>query len=222
MRSFNTFVAVIVGFSLGGGASAQSVLFDFNSATTGTPLPMNLTVGGVTANFSATGQGFSVQQANTMGFTPVGFSGNCLYPGSVFASDLRVTFSQPLTSFSILYAPQELACDSSATMKVSAYTNGTFVGSNTAVADPPGTWPTAILAYNSGPTGSTFNEVVVHYQSPPPTGGDWGPIFMADNMTVTPVPEPGIVLTVTVGSLGFLQRIRRRKRVTARSHGCRP
>ena len=36
--------------------------------------------------------------------------------------------------------------------------------------------------------------MVVHYDKPPITGGDWGPIFMADNMEVTLAPPP-IVLT---------------------------
>jgi hypothetical protein len=35
----------------------------------------------------------------------------------------------------------------------------------------------------SSPQG--FDTVVVHYDAPPPTGGDWGPIFMADYMVVT-------------------------------------
>jgi hypothetical protein len=174
-----------------GPATAQNVLFDFDSAPAHTPLPIDLTVGGITAHFSAAGQGFSIQAADTMGFTPVGFAGNCIYPSSVYAADLLVGFSRKLTDFSILYAPQELACDSSATMRVTAYMSGALVGTNTKVADPPGTWPTATLSI-SLPSG--FNSVVVHYYLPPPTGGDWGPIFMADNMNVTPapfVPPPG-------------------------------
>ena len=30
---------------------------------------------------------------------------------------------------------------------------------------------------------------MVHYEQPPVTGGDYGPIFMADNMVVTAIPE---------------------------------
>jgi hypothetical protein len=165
-------------------ATAQAVLFDFDSAPQYSPLPINLTVGGITAHFSATGQGYSIQRADALGFTPVGFAGLCIYPSSVFPADLLVSFSQTLTAFSILYAPEEYACDSSATLRVTAYMNGTYVGTNTAVADPPGTWPTGTLSFSSL---LGFNSVVVHYDSPPPTGGDWGPIFMADNMYVTPV-----------------------------------
>jgi hypothetical protein len=121
-----------------------------------------------------------------MGFTPAGFSGNCIYPSSVYASDLHIAFFQALTDFSILYAPQELACDSSATMRVTAYMNGTLVGTATTNA-VAGTWPTETLRFSSA---QRFNSVVVHYDARPITGGDWGPIFMADNMAVTPAPMP--------------------------------
>ena len=174
-------------------AKAQSVLFDFEGAPRYTSLPINLTAGGITAQFSATGQGFSIQAANTMGFTPVGFSGNCIYPNSIYAADLAVNFSTPLTDFSILYAPQELACDSSATMRVTAYLNGVLVGTATTNAQA-GTWPTETLQFHST---QPFNKVVIHYDKAPVTGGDYGPIFMADNMVVTPAP-PTIVLANAV------------------------
>ena len=119
------------------GANAQSVLFDFDSLPAHSGLPANYTVGGITASFSATGQGFSIQPADTMGFTPVGFAGNCIYPNSVYASDLLIGFSTPLTDFSILYAPQELGCDTSAIMRVTAYLGGALVGTATATAANP-------------------------------------------------------------------------------------
>lgn len=163
-------------------AAAQGVLFDFDSATQGTPPPLNLTVGSITASFSATGQGYSIQAANFMGFTPAGFSGNCIYPNSVYISDLLVSFSQALQDFSIMYAPQELGCDSSATMRITGYMNYVLVATNTATAPIPGTWPTGVLTLSSA---QGFNSVVIHYETPPACG-DWGPIFVADNMTVTP------------------------------------
>ena len=101
-------------------AGAQSVLFDFENAPLYSPLPIDLTVGGITAHLSATGQGYSIQSTTTAPVVPVGFSGRFLYPSSIYAADLLVSFSTPLTDFSILYAPQELACDSSATMRVTA------------------------------------------------------------------------------------------------------
>jgi hypothetical protein len=181
---------------LGAQTVAQSVPFDFDTAPLHAPLPVTLTVGGITAEFSATGQGFSIQEAATMGFTPVGFSGFCIYPSSVFAADLLISFSPPLTNFSILYAPQELACDSSARMRVTAYQDAVLVGTSTTTAEPPGTWPSATLAFS--PT-TPFNKVVVHYDAPPPTGGDWGPIFMADNMQVSPGP-PALRVSAAAGA----------------------
>jgi hypothetical protein len=166
-------------------ARAQGVLFDFDSAPLGSPLPLDLTVGGITAHFSATGQGYSIQRADALGFTPQGFAGLCIYPSSVFLADLLVSFSRPLQDFSILYAPEEYACDSSARMRVTGYLAGSFVATNTTTAPNPGTWPTGVLTLTA-PQG--FDSVVIHYDAPPPTGGDWGPIFMADNMTVTPLP----------------------------------
>lgn len=166
-------------------ARAQSVLFTFDDARLHSPLPIQVTAGGVTATLTGTGQNFSVQTTDVLGFTPVGFSGYCIYPNSVFAADLLVDFSQSITDFSILYAPEEYACDSSARMRVTAYLDGAYVGTATKTAYPPGTWPTATLRFTTNES-APFNSVVVHYDAPPPTGGDWGPIFMADNMRITP------------------------------------
>jgi hypothetical protein len=169
-------------------APAQTVLFDFENAQVGSGLPLRLTVAGFSASFSSSGLGgFYIQQPqNTILFTPTGFSGNCLIPTAVYAADLHVGFSQTVTDFSILYAPQELACDSSARMRVTAYINGTFVGTSTTNASP-GTWPSETLTFSLA---EGFNSVVVHYDAPPPTGGDYGTIFVADNMSVTLAPVP--------------------------------
>ncbi|HEX3122525.1 MAG TPA: hypothetical protein VHQ21_04425 [Rhodanobacteraceae bacterium] len=165
------------------GAHAQSVVCDFNNAPLHTPLPLDLTQDGISIHFSATGPGYSVQAANVLGFAPAGFDGYSLYPSSVYAADLLVGFSVPVVDFSIMYAPEEYACDSSATMRVTGYLNGTFVATNTTTTYA-GTWPTGTLTL-SAPHG--FDSVVIHYDAPPVTGGDWGPIFMADNMVLTPL-----------------------------------
>ena len=162
--------------------TANTVWFDIDNAPVHTSLPIDLTVGGITAHFSATGQGYSIQYADTMGFTPAGFSGLCIYPNSVFPANLLVAYSRTLTDFSIIFSPCEYGCHDSATMRVNAYLDTTFVGTATATADPPGTWPTGTLRIHA-PQG--FNSVVVMYDSPPPTCQDWGPIFLADNMIVT-------------------------------------
>ena len=164
--------------------SAQTVLFDFDNAPLSTSLPIDQSVSGITAHLSATGQGFSIQNANVMGFIPAGFSGRIIYPNSVYLADLIVNFDQTLSDFSIMYACQELACDDAATMRVTAYMNTTVVGTRTRTATFPGTWPSDTLRCTF-PQG--FNKVIVHYDSHPPTCQDYGVIFMADNMRVTPV-----------------------------------
>jgi hypothetical protein len=162
-------------------APAQSVLFDFNDAPLHASLPIDLTVNGITAHFSATGQGFSIQD-NTAPIVPVGFTGRFIYPNSIYPADLLVSFDHVLTDFSILYSPQELGCDDSATMRVTAYMDGVFVGTKTKTASNPGTWPVDTLGC-SFPVG--FNSVVVHYDKKPPTCQDYGPIFLCDDMWVT-------------------------------------
>lgn len=193
-------VAMFVGAIWALPVRATPVFFDFDSAPRSAPLPIDITVDDLTAHLSATGQGFSIQRADALGFTPVGFAGNCVYPSSVFAADLLVSFSLPVSDFSILYAPEEYACDSSARMRVTAYFGATQVGTSTMTAQA-GTWPTATLAIASA---LPFDRVIVHYDAPPPTGGDWGPIFMVDNMTATVAPEPdatGLLLLIAVAWL---------------------
>lgn len=168
---------------------AQAVLFDFDNAPLFSSLPIYQTAGGITAHLSATGQGYSIQNANVLGFIPTGFAGHIIYPNSINIADLLIRFDQTLTEFSIMYCVQELGCDNSATLQVRAYMNGVYVGANTRTATFPGTWPVDTLRC-SFPQG--FDSVVVHYLLPPPTCADYGVIYMADNMRVTPIPS-GII-----------------------------
>ena len=180
---------------LGGGlvlcssASGQSILFDFDNAPLHSPLPIDLTVGGITAHFSGNPSyyNYSVQRADALGFTPVGFYGYCIYPSTIYPCDLLVSFSSTVTATSILYAPEEYATDSSCRMRITAYRGTTFVGTNTHIIPEPGTWPTGTLSFSST---QPFDNIVVHYDAPPVTGGDYGPIFMADNLMITTAPTP--------------------------------
>ncbi len=181
-----TWVVIILGAVLTMGAHAQSILFDFDIAPLSASLPLDLNVGGVTAHFTASGQGYSIQSVSTAPVVPVGFTGRFIYPSGISGSDLLVSFSTNLAAFSVQYAPQELACDSSATMRATAYLNNVLVGTTTTNATP-GTWPVQTLAISSP---QPFNKVIVHYDAPPVTGGDFGTIFIADNMLITPVPPP--------------------------------
>jgi hypothetical protein len=184
--------------------TAQNVLFDFDNATIHSPLPISLTVNGISAHFTATGQGFSIQQANVLGFTPPGFSGNVIYPSSVYAADLLISFDSTITDFSIMYSCQELGCDDAATMRATAYMNGILVGTNTKTAANPGTWPVDVLR-GTFPQG--FNSVVIHYDKRPPTCQDYGPIFMADNMRVTTYNPVTILLCPDIAGSTLLSDI---------------
>ncbi len=164
--------------------AAQTVLFDFDNIPIGTTFPMTQTVGSITAHFAGTGNGYSIQDAAVLGFTPPGFSGHIIYPNSIYLADLLIRFDQTLSNFSIMYSVQELACDTSATMRITAYLNGSFVGTETKIAAHPGTWPVDSLIFNSA---AGFDSVVIHYDSTPPGCQDYGVIYMADNMKVIPV-----------------------------------
>ena len=163
-------------------AYAQSVLFDFDNAPIYTSLPLDQTAGGITAHLSAPSSGYSIQQADVLGFTPPGFAGHIIYPNSIYLTDLYISFDQMLTKFSIMYCCQELGCDDAATMRVTAYKSGTYVGTSTKTAANPGTWPVDSLKC-SFPQG--FDSVAIHYDSAPPTCQDYGVIYLADNMRVT-------------------------------------
>jgi hypothetical protein len=178
-------------------ASAQAVLFDFDNAPLHSSLPISQTVSGITAQFTATGQGYSIQEANVLGFTPQGFSGRIIYPNSIYLSDLLISFDSTLTEFSIMYSCQELGCDDAATMRVTAYMNGSLVGANTKTASNPGTWPVDTLrcSFTQG-----FNSVVIHYDKRPPTCQDYGVIFMADNMRVTTYNPVTVQLCPSIAS----------------------
>jgi PEP-CTERM motif-containing protein len=211
MRMF--IVGVIVAFGFGSPAQAQPILFDFNSGPQFASLPLDLTVNGFTAHFAATGGGFSIQDTQQVILTlPTGFSGLGIVPNGVSGGDLLVSFpGRVVTAFSIMVAPQELNTDSTATMRVTAFMNSTLVGTSTSMGSPPFFWPSSTLSFSS-PLG--FNNVVVHYDSPPPTGGDFGTIFVADNMIVTPspIPEPSSLALATLGVCAGTVVMRRRRR----------
>ncbi len=197
-------------------APAQNVLFDFNGGPQYSGTPLDQFSGGIRAHFTGTGSGYSIQDiAQVIGVLPTGFSGLGLSPNSVFGADLLISFwdattgaAQYLDGAAILTAPQELACDSSSTMRISAYDGTTLVGSTTAISnDQNFTWPMIDLSFAST---LPFDNVVIHFESGPPTGGDWGPIFVADNLTVTPspAPEPSAFAGLTIGLIAIL-RLRR-------------
>lgn len=163
---------------------AQEVLFDFDNAPLYSSLPIYQTAGGITAHLSATGQGYSIQNANVLGFTPPGFAGRIIYPNSIYIADLLIHFDHSITDFSIMCCTQELGCDDAATVRVTAYMNGSYVGYTDNMAICPCTWPvdTLICTFSQG-----FDSVVIHYQHVPLTCQDYGVVMLFDNMRVTPI-----------------------------------
>src|ERR1043165_315970 len=77
------FFSVITPFTY---ASAQAVLFDFDNAPLYTSLPIDQTASGITAHLAAPAfsQGYSIQNADVLGFTPQGFAGRIIYPNSIY------------------------------------------------------------------------------------------------------------------------------------------
>ena len=187
---FGSFLICAAGLLCTEAASAQPVLFDFdNPALLQTSLPLDITQSGLTAHLSATGAGYSIQDPlQTILMLPAGFSAYGLSPNSVFLADLLVRFDVPLSDFSIMVAPQELTCDTTATLRVTGYLGTTFVATATVFAPPtdpppPYMWSSSTLSLSAS---QGFDHLVVHYDSPPPSPcGDYGPIFVADNMYAT-------------------------------------
>jgi hypothetical protein len=199
MKTYRKFLLAIAIAAFSVCAQAQDVTFDFDNAPQYAPLPLYLTAGDITGYFSSGSPfyNYSVQSADVLGFTPQGFSGLCIYPSTIYQSDLLVSFDTQLTAASILYAPEEYSTDSSCTMRMTAYLGTTYVGTITYQNPNPGTWPSATLSFNSA---FPFDNIVIHYDAPPPTGGDYGPIFMVDNLVVTPnggTPTPSPTATST-------------------------
>lgn len=171
------------------GAFGQRTLFNFDDAPVHTSLPVSVGADGITATLTATGQGFSIQPYGTVGLSPVGMSGLYIYPNSVYAADLVATFSVYVKSASIDYSPCQYGGDSSPRMRITAYNGAITVGTSTHTTYA-GTWPTGTLRISAT---QPFNRIVVHYDAAPPTGGNWGPIFIADNMTLSMRQEDYVV-----------------------------
>lgn len=173
--------------------AARAAVISFDNAPMYSPLPISYTEDGVTMHLSGTASGYSIQSPSSSPITPIGFTGCFVYPSSINAADLLISFDEPMSDFSIQFAPEEYGSDSSATLQVRAYMGTSLIGSNTGRAPIPGTWPVGTLSYSSA---QPFDNVVIHYLTPPVAGENWGPIFIADNMTVTPAPEPGSIATI--------------------------
>lgn len=177
-------IAALAAAAVSQAAWSQSVLFNFDNAPVHTSLPIDVTVDGVTAHLWAVEwyYNYSIQRADTLGVTPVGFSGLCVYPNSVYPCDLHISFDHLVDACSILYAVDDLYCDAAATMRLTAYLGGVQVGTITHTGSFDAFWPTSTISIAPG---QPFDTVVLHHQAGPPGCSDWGRIFMADNLEIT-------------------------------------
>jgi flagellar hook capping protein FlgD/List-Bact-rpt repeat protein len=166
-------------------SAPTAATFDFDGGPGWTSLPLDWTVNHLTGHFTGN---FSVQAVGTLGISPIGFSGMCLWPNSVFASDLGIDFSEPLTDLSVLVATTDLVCDVSSRMRVTAYSGAVFVGTNT-VIPPQGSYPSATLSIS---VATGFDRVVVHWDAPGSLCQDYAPIFLADIVTVNRLAPVGV------------------------------
>lgn len=194
-------IAVLV-FSIAGVLTAQTVTFDFDTAapslSTGQNIPLDQTVGGITAHFSSpSGSVFSVQSDSSTGWRMSLFSGNYLYDNNLDRNTLQIRFSQSLTAISMTFATADFhQIEVPTTIQLTA-----FLDSNTATpvgtATAHGTYatdtmPMGTLSFSSG--GRPFNlvEIVLPYQ---PLGST---DFFVDNITVTPAPQTAALRFVPI------------------------
>lgn len=184
-------------------AAAATALFDFENQPIFTETPFTLTTGGVSATFAGPADvdpgafGISSNFPSPTGFQYRLMQGDFLTLGSAFGasgSALTITFSAPVTAFSVNFAIDDPAAASTFSIATSA---GGAASSGGALA-AGFRYPEGTLAFG----GSAFTSVT--FQS---NAID----FQIDNLQVTtaPVPEPASLLLLGAG-LPVLALIRRR------------
>jgi hypothetical protein len=181
-----------VNATIKGSISTAGVTATFNFDT-GTPtlhptmsIPLDQTFGGITAYFSspnaAISGGFSVQSQATTFYNLSQFSGNYLYPNSVYSPTLDVTFSQPLASATFTYATADFSQNEiPTTVQVTAYQGTAVVGSASShgVFYPGDTMPQGTLTFDG--TGQTFNHILIQIPPAPLAASD----MLLDNFVAT-------------------------------------
>jgi hypothetical protein len=171
-------------------SNAQTATFDFDSGTPmlfpGQNVPFDQISGGLTAHFTSPtigAGGFSVQNDASTHFQLSQFSGNYLYPNTVYNPALDIQFSQPLSRIFLTFATADFQqVEIPTTIQLTAYEDSTAtpaVGSATAhgtyAAD---TMPMGTLSFTSA---QPFNvvEITIPYAPMAASG------FLVDNISVS-------------------------------------
>ncbi len=175
-------------------ASAQT--FNFETTPFGTPVPLSITNGGVTAAF-ASAASFSVQPSFFSGLT-----GRILRDDDAATGPLTITFSTLLSSVSLNFGLNAVPATGNVTLL--ARSGATLVGSVTVAGAPPAgfLFPEGVIAF----TGAEFDTIVLSS-----TARD----FAVDNIVVQPstaIPEPGTVALFGTGLLLVAGAAARRRR----------
>ena len=184
IRRRSATLLALLGLWLGNLAGAQTATFDLDTATPtltpGQTVPFDQTAGAVTAHFSASSGGFSVQNYNTTFLILPRFSGNYLFPNSGDPGVLVIQFSQQITNLVMDFATAEATPNENRTpIQLTAYTNSTStppVGTLVQVGNfGTNGIPMGTLTFNSA---TPFNLVTLMLTTNLATG------FLVDNLVV--------------------------------------
>lgn len=197
VRRFSILAAVLLCSLLLPSALLANTVYtfdDLSSSVIGTPFPY--TEDGLTANFTSPSDfapflnGFAIADASAFGFTTL--SGNVLLT-NVPDSELDVAFSSDINAISLLFGFGGFSTD---TITLTAFENGTEVGSATADPSLGSLFPEGSLLFDGG--GASFNSI-----SLTSTAG----YFAVDNVTI--VPEPASLFLLGSGILAVAGKLRR-------------
>jgi hypothetical protein len=184
----------LMGLALCSTAPAEIVTFDNLSDFTPTPISVNS--GSITVDFSSPqGPAFFITPASVFS----SLTGKVLLDSDADPNELRINFSQPVQTISLLFVLNTPVFSDALTLD--AFLGGTAVGSASATGTiPPGfTFPEGTVSFS----GSAFDEVRL---TSPATD------FGIDNVAFTStVPEPASILLGGAG-LAMLIVMKRRAR----------
>jgi hypothetical protein len=181
---------------------SDPALFNFNSDLVGTQTTFTDTNGGISATFSSPLDPGGFVVAPTFFLT---LTRNVLLdPGPAGASNipLMISFSRNLTDIVMSFAT-----DGTGPITVTAFENGTMVGSSTAIGIIPMgfSFPEGTISF----VGADFNSVVLSATTP---------FFAVDNINataVTPVGEPSSAALAGIAIFGLGLALKRLRGVSA-------